>query len=420
MKKVHFLFLCSFLFMFQACTEDIGKLTVTYFEGKAVYGDLDEVRNRTINATPQSIINPGKIYVAENFILIGEEEKGIHVIDNSNSDSPVPVNFLNVPGNREFFVEGDFLYAESYYDVVKLDISDPLNVTLVSRAENVFTNELFNDKGEALLGFTFEEVTREVDQNSNLWKEINSGDAVYFDFAQNIIPRSAVPASFAGNSNQAGGTINRVTYHNNHVYILGRSDLNIIRDDANFQLVNHQPNIGFEMETIFPYGNKLFIGSRASMEIYDVTNPAQAVHNYQFDHATSCDPVLPTEKAAYISLRTGDFTECPGNTNALIVLNIENLQSPKQADEIEMRSPYGMAKIGTYLFVGEGANGMTIFDATDPLDLKEIRHDSSIEAYDILEHPTRTDLILIAGTSGLEQYVMDTDLGLSLQSRINY
>lgn len=420
MKKIHYFLFLSLPFFFNACTNDLGTLNVTYFEATAIYGDLEEVRALPVNTAPQEIINPGKIYIAEDLILIGEEEKGIHVIDNSNAASPQTVNFLQVPGNREFFVEGNFLFAESYYDVVKLDISNPQNVILVSRAKNVFTNELFNENGETLLGFSFEEVTQEVDQNSNLYKEINTGNAVYLDFAQNIIPRSAVPASFAGSSSSVSGTINRVTYHNNHVYILGRSDLNIIKDDAAFQVVNHQSAIGTEMETIFPYESKLFIGSRASMEIYDVSNPAQAVHEYQFDHATSCDPVLPTGNAAYISLRTGDFSECPGNTNALVVLDIENLQAPSQVAEIEMRSPYGMAAIGGLLFVGEGANGLTIFDATNPLDLKEIRHDSNIEAYDILQHPTRTDLILIAGTTGLEQYALDTDLSLSLQSKINY
>jgi hypothetical protein len=420
MKKVHYFLMLSLPLFFIACTEDIGTLNVTYYEAIAIYGDLDEVRSRPINSTSQAIINPGKIYIAEEIILIGEEEKGIHVIDNSNSSSPETVNFINVPGNREFFVKGNYLYAESYYDVVKLDISDPLNVTLEGRAENVFTNELTNAAGETLLGFTYEQVTKEVNQNSNLYKEISTGDWVYLDFAQNIIPRSAVPASFAGNSNQSSGTINRVTYSDGHVYILGRSDLNIIRDDAAFEVVNHQASIGVEMETIFPYQNKLFIGSRSSMEIYDASNPSNPSRQYYFNHATSCDPVLPTGNAVYVSLRTGDFSECPGNTNALIVLDIENLQNPNQVDEIEMRSPYGMAAIGNLLFVGEGANGMTIFDATNPLDLKEIKHDSNIEAYDILEHPTRTHLILIAGTTGLEQYILDASLNFQLESRINY
>ncbi len=132
MKKIHYFLLLSLPLVFNACTEDIGTLKVTYFEATAIYGDLEAVRSYPINETPKEIVNHGKIYVAESLILVGEEEKGIHVIDNSNVSDPQTVNFLWVPVNREFFVQGNFLYAESYYDVVKLDISDPLNVILVN------------------------------------------------------------------------------------------------------------------------------------------------------------------------------------------------------------------------------------------------------------------------------------------------
>ena len=42
--------LLSLPFFIHACTNDIGKLNVTYFEATAVYGDLDEVRNRVLGA----------------------------------------------------------------------------------------------------------------------------------------------------------------------------------------------------------------------------------------------------------------------------------------------------------------------------------------------------------------------------------
>ncbi|MFT5748317.1 MAG: hypothetical protein ACI9XO_002790 [Paraglaciecola sp.] len=419
MKKNHLFTLLCLPILFAACTKDTGKLQVTYNKATAIYGDLDDVRSQAVNSSVREIDNPGKIYIAEDLILLGEEEQGVHVIDNSDEANPQTVNFINIPGNREYFVKGDFLYAESYYDVVKLDISNPMNVTLVNRAEFVFTEEMKNNKGETLLGFSFEEITEEVTQNSDLYNEIMTGNFVYVDFAQRVIPRSAVPASFAGNSSAQSGTVNRVTHYNGHVYLLGRSDLNIIKDDADFAVVAQQANIGEEMETIFPYENKLFIGSRASMEIYDISNPEAPTQQYFFSHATSCDPVLPADGAAYVSLRTGDFSECPGDVNSLIVLNIENLQNPQQAAEIPMSSPYGMAKIGNYLFVGEGANGLTIFDATNPLDLQQVAHNDEIEAYDILAHPSRTDFILIAGTGGLEQYALD-GLDFDLTSKISY
>lgn len=420
MKNYIFLIFSILLINLTSCDDDLGTVEATYFEATAVYGDLNDIRNQPLNESSRPIADPGKIYIGEDFILIGEEEKGIHVINNVDPENPINVSFINIPGNREYFVNGNSLFAESYYDIIKLDISDPFHVVLMSRAENVFNTEFKNDQGETLLGFTFNEVRKVVDQDSDLFNEINNNSLVYYDFAQNIIPKSAVPASFAGNSNNTSGTVNRITYHNEHLYIAGRNDINIIKDDDSFTLVKTLEDAGQDMETIFPNGNNLFIGSRSSMEIFDASNPESPVHLFRFEHATSCDPVLPIGDVVYISLRTADFSDCPGNVNAVIVLDIENLSSPVEINEIEMYSPFGMALIGDVLYVGEGLNGITAFDASNPKELVHIFHDASITAYDILEHPTRSDLILVAGPSGLDQYKIEDSVLTSLQSRINF
>jgi hypothetical protein len=419
MKNLVSLFLIAIFISFYSCTDDTGTINVTYYEAIALYGDLDKIRDQMVNEDPRQIDNPGKIYVANDLILIGEETFGIHVIDNSNPEVPIAINFMNVPGNREYFVKGDFLYAESYYDIIKFDISDPYNVIELERVINVFNDELKNSAGETLLGFNFIEVTKEVDQNSNLYDEIRTQENIlYLDFARNTIPRSAVPASFAGNSNQSIGTVNRITHHKEHLYVLGRYDLTVISDHSSFEQVRQLKNIGEEMETIFPFKENLFIGSRASMEIFSIDNPEHPVHKFRFEHATSCDPVLPYKNAAYISLRTADFSPCPGNTNAVIVLDIQNFNNPKETEEISMRSPYGMAVINNLLYVGEGENGLSIYDATDPLHPTKALYDASIKAYDIIEHPTRHDILLIAGPNGLDQYQIDPASGMQLESRI--
>jgi hypothetical protein len=420
MKHIYQLAFASLILSIFSCTKDVGTVEATYFEATAIYGNLEKVRSTPLNESPRSIENPGKIYVGDAFILIGEEEKGIHIIENSIPNNPRNIGFINVPGNREFFVKDQIIYAESYYDVIKIDITDLLNVKTISRAKNVFNTEIKNNEGDALLGFRYTEVSKTEDQNSDLWKEINTESLVYYDFARNIIPKSAVPASFAGNSNNSSGTVNRITHHAGYLYIAGRFDIQVIKDDDPFSHVNSIKDVGENMETIIPYRDHLFIGTRASMEIFDLSVPERPTHQYRFDHATSCDPVLPADGAAYVSLRTADFSECPGNINAVIVLDISDLSKPVEVEEVEMFSPYGMAKIGNILYVGEGDGGLTAFDATDPLRLVELFHDPSIKAYDIMEHPTRTDLLLIAGISGLEQYTLENTLLMSLQSRIDY
>jgi hypothetical protein len=419
MKAIFFLVVTGFL-IFNSCTDDSGLVKVTYFEAKAVYGDIQEVRNENFKALPQPVSNPGKIYMSEEYLFVGEENKGIHVYQNSATTEPFQLGFINIPGNKEFIVDGNYLYAESYYDVVKLNIADPLNVTLENRIQNVFSQEFTNDRGESLLGFTFNEVTKEIDETSDFYRELQSDNLVYLDFAEKIIPKSSVPSSFSGTSSQSNATINRLGRYKDYLYVLGRYDLHVIADSPGFELVNTLTQIGDEMETIFPYNDKLFVGSRSSMEIFDLSNLEIPVHQYRFEHATSCDPVLVEGSTAYVSLRTADFSPCPGNTNALLVIDLVNMAHPKKIDEIQMNSPYGMAMIDNKLIVGEGKNGLSIFDATNPNELVRLIHSADVLAFDIIKHPTRSDQLLIAGSEGLEQYIISNDNALSLVSRIEY
>lgn len=423
MKVQNLILLFCVCAIFFSCTDDTGSVEVSYKKATAIYGDLDDVRRIPVNHTAEDIINPGKVFVGDDFILIGEEEKGIHVIDNSNPNNPVFINFLNIPGNREFFVSGDLLFAESYYDLVKIDIRDIRNAQLVSRAENIFTTPSLNAAGEELLGFSFENVTEKIDINSDLRRELNSTNVAYFDYLNNIIPVSAVPTSFAGNSNATSGTVNRISYHKEHVYIINSNELKVIKDASNgLEKLESTNSVirGWGLETVFPYEDALFIGSRSAMDILDITNPGQPEFLYNFSHATSCDPVLAKDKVAYITLRTGDFAPCPGNTNSLVVLDINNLSQPTQTEDIVMTSPYGMTLIGDDLYVAEGENGFKIFDAADRAHPVLTDHVMNIEAYDIIEHPSNTNLLLIAGPNGIEQYSGKQDNSLVLESNISF
>lgn len=424
MKQFTFLLLAgSISLLCYSCAKDTGSARITYQEATAVYGDLEATRNQPLNTSTRAINNPGKIFVGTDFILLGEEEQGIHIIDNADISNPQFINFINIPGNREFFVKDHFLYAESYYDLLKIDLSDIKNVKLAGRVTNLFQETMFNDKGEALLGFTFKEVQKEIDIQSSFYEDIMEDNIVYLDFAKNIIPKSAVPSSFAGNSNQQSGTVNRITYNQGHVYVINLNRLAIV-DDTNgvFEKINGASNLTLPdaMETIFPYKDKLFVGSRSAMNIYDVKDPKKPTDLYQFDHATSCDPVLPVDDVAYITLRTGDFSGCPGHINAMVVLDIENLGSPTEEAEIEMESPYGMALIGDLLFVGEGENGLSIFDANDRQHPELIKKADEIKAYDIIAHPGISGLLLIAGPDGLSQFTMNNELNFTINSQIAY
>lgn len=394
-----------------SCNQDIvGDVTVTFQEGSALYADLDEIRSTRLLGEARPVDNPGKIFVSPDYLFIGEEGQGIHVVDNSNPEQPLNLAFINIPGNREYFFQNDMIYAESYYDVLKIDVSNPTQPLLVTRVLEGVADELVNGLGEALIGFSFERVTRKLDKNDNIYDYIwdsGNGSFVFRDFEEKLIPPSVVPASFAGNSNNQIGSVNRMVRHQEYVYLVGKTDLSVFDDRARFQKVAIA-SIGWEVQTIYPMDNWLFAGAMQDVSIVDISNPEVPVVVGAFQHGTSCDPVLPINReTAYVTLRTGDISACPGDVNALVVLDITDFSLITPVQEIEMQSPYGLTRIGNKLFVGEGENGLKIFDVTNERNLVLEEWDQSLAAYDVLSHPVRPDILLTAGPNGLSQYQLD-------------
>lgn len=403
-----------------SCTQDTGNVTVNYLEATAIYGDMDDIRALPLMDDGRSIENPGKIYIGDDFVLIGEEGKGIHVINNQDRENPNSEVFIQIPGNIEFFVSDQYLYAESYYDVLKIDISNPFQANLISRSKNAIQDEFVNDKGETLVGFSYEDKTITLDENDDFMKEILDDQLVYLDFAKNVIPKSSVPSSFAGNSDQVIGTINRITKAKDHIYIVSNNNMIIIDDNDFASQATRIDNIKEDMETIFPYQNTLFVGTKTSMSIYDISNEEQPTAIHEFEHARSCDPVLPYNNVAFVTLRTADFSACPGNINALLVIDINDISNPIKVDEIQQPSPYGMAIIEHYLFVGNGSSGLSIFDISDKENVELLKAYKEIEAFDIIADPNHPQYALIAGSNGTNQYAMGGDLSLQLVSTIDY
>ena len=174
-----------------------------------------------------------------------------------------------------------------------------------------------------------------------------------------------------------------------------------IRDSINTM------DIGWQMETIYPANDNLFIGSQNGMQIIDITNPSSPIEQGWFFHATGCDPVLPVGSIAYVTVRSDEEQNCPGDLDALIVVDIENLNFPVEVRQIEMESPFGMTLIGDRLYVGEGENGLKVFDVSRRNSPTEIKFDRNVQAYDIIAHPTNENRILISSPTGYGQYDVD-------------
>ncbi|MCP9749623.1 hypothetical protein [Ferruginibacter sp. HRS2-29] len=105
---------------------------------RPVYAHESTYSDLTVSNTPRSVEKAGKIYVYGNKIFQNEIGKGIHVIDNSNSAAAHRIAFWGLPGNTEFSIKGNYLYANNYTDLVVIDLSNNTSPQIIKRIKNSF------------------------------------------------------------------------------------------------------------------------------------------------------------------------------------------------------------------------------------------------------------------------------------------
>jgi hypothetical protein len=408
MKKMFYLSLViGFFGILTSCVKTKGEISMTYEKATAVYGDLDSIRYLPLLIEKQDLIKPKNFFIGTDFILVSEANKGIHIYDNTDMQNPKRHSFIQLPFLRDFYVKENYLYVVNVYDLVKINISNVYNPQLVSISKNVFWEPLTNAKGQQLLGFKYETAMDKFEVNSPEAKQIKKSGKLHLDFLNNVIPISAIPSYFVGSNNNSKGTLNRIAVEFNHVYVIEDNEMHVIENNSALNKVR-RINIDNNTETIYGTNNRLYLGSTTSMTIFNANNPSNPVRVSTLDHTESCDPVLPRGNVAYYTLRSTENEGCNGEgENTLNIVDISKEKFPIELQSIELESPYGLCFANNYLFVGEGKNGLTIFNASNPEKLKNKLNIPYVEAYDIMIHPNNPNIIILSNSNGIQQYQID-------------
>jgi hypothetical protein len=159
------------------------------------------------------------------------------------------------------------------------------------------------------------------------------------------------------------GSTARFTIAGQYLYTVNKTRLSTfnISNRANPVLENEQ-EVGFEIETIFPFGDKLFIGSTSVVHIFSLQNPAQPLKLSEAISPTvmrRCDPVVAKDSVAYATLRSN--AECGGVQSILAVYDIKNILKPVERMRIPMAAPLGLGYADTVLYVCD-VSGLEIFN----------------------------------------------------------
>jgi hypothetical protein len=175
---------------------------------------------------------------------------------------------------------------------------------------------------------------------------------------------TGVDASSASGTGK-GGSLARFTIAANHLYLADYATVEVydINDPAN-PVKKNSVSVDFGIETIFPYQDKLFIGSTTGMFIYSITNPASPVKLAEARHVRSCDPVVANGTTAYVTLRGG--SPCGPAEDGLYIYDITNVSSPVQKSLLRISTPYGLGVKDTIVYVCRGSNGLSVVNVKNP------------------------------------------------------
>jgi hypothetical protein len=404
--------LVTFSLCMTACFKDNCKEERTYTYYTAVYKPKEEVKANIRSNAPREIENPGKIYIHGNYIFLNEVDKGVHVIDNTDPSHPGTVAFIDIPGNMDLAVKGNMLYADMYADLVTIDITDPRNVKTGKIIEGIFPERIWGNGFVTMDGTSIvtdwirkDTVVTETCERGNLLFE-GRGDVFFASSKAN----SSVSASPVG----MGGSMARFTIVKDYMYTVDRHSLNAVSiSNAADPVLKNTIYAGWDIETIYPFKNTLFIGSMGGMFIFDITNPETPVSKSSFVHARACDPVIADEDYAYVTLRAG--TNCGPTANELQVINVQNLEAPSLVKTYAMTGPYGLAKDNDLLFICDGTDGLKAFDAANVNDLQLLKTISGMETYDVIAY---NNIALVVAKDGLYQYDYSNPSDIRLLSRI--
>lgn len=351
------LYLPTLLCVLLLCTcSDVNPEALTLSKIEPVYMTEDEFISSVKMDTSRELVKPGKVISSNGILFVNEINKGIHIIDNTDPVEPVKIGFLTIPANRDLGVKGNFLYADSYSDLLVFNIEDITDPKLVSRRKGVFLNlpilyQNFPYHGaDSTKGIVVD------------WKTVQFTDTCESDDCYIISRRFGVQGALLATNEssipnkkasefleEVSQPMERFAIANSHLYAIDLNSLVTLDISSLEPQVVHKEEVDWGIETIMIYHGYIYLGSRDALYIYSIANP----------------------------------------------------EEPVQVSNYKINNAVRLGIIGNYLFISEGDEGIRIMDVSNPMDLEEVHYTADMSAFGIFPHAS---VLMISGSSGIVQY----------------
>jgi hypothetical protein len=205
-------------------------------------------------------------------------------------------------------------------------------------------------------------------------------------------------ASDKSSSTGAGGSTARFTIAGNYLYVVDNTSIKTfdISNTAAAPVLKSTTNVGINIETIFPYQDKLFIGSSFAMHIFSLTNPEKPTKLAQATYIIrmSCDPVVAKDSTAYATLNS--VGPCGGGLSSLVVYDIKDISNPVLKTTYNLSAPHGLGISDNALYVCDGLTGLKVFNISNTYSPQLVRTITGETFFDVIPYGN----ILICQVSG--------------------
>ncbi|MFK7811835.1 MAG: LVIVD repeat-containing protein [Maribacter sp.] len=437
MKRIGILLLS--LMIFQSCDMDnqVSSLDAvqTYLIATPLKSNLEEFKEEAIQISePVPIVESGKIYAYGNYIFVNDQYRGFHILDNTDPTSPKNIGFIKLEGNNDISIKDNRLFADSYGDLVVMDISDIDNISLVQRMENAIYQEFWCTVGwdvewpvadafdysdfdagvDALTGWDVKEVKMTEEEFQSKYLGISALENAAF--SNNRVSSDAASVPTTSTTGQ-GGSFARFRIVDDYLYAVEWSSINIFDiSDLDEPKVLEEVYTSGNVETIFNQGDILFLGGTQGMYIYDISSPEKPTYVSEFTHGRACDPVVVSGGYAFVTLRSSNFCG-NGVDSGLYIVDVSDLTNPTLSKTYPMTEPYGLGIKEEKLFICDGPDGLKVYDKSDINDLVQLNHFEDINTYDVI--PLSNSLLMI-GDKVLYQYeYLDNEIQLLSAFNLN-
>jgi hypothetical protein len=176
---------------------------------------------------------------------------------------------------------------------------------------------------------------------------------------------SGAPAADA--SSGKGGSLTRFTITGNYLYAVDHHFLYAysLSNAGKPELVYTSP-LNYDIETIYPYNDNLFLGTKTGLYIYSLQTPEKPQLVGEAKHARSCDPVVANDSVAFVTLK-GEGG-CGPAESGLYIHDIKNLTAPVLKKMVPVPNPVGLGLQDGILYVCCGSAGLKVFDVSKPYE----------------------------------------------------